>query len=116
MGLAGIMEERRCSVERDREGEVARVCRSTDWGGEVGGLIHGLKPEEEARREVQRALSPRLGLKEILFAPVVCSLGSLFGFPPHPVHPPPPQGEPCPSFPPVSGRPRDGAGRGGWDR
>ena len=50
VGLAGIMEERRCSVERDREGEVAWVCRSTDCGGEVGGLIHGLKPEEEARR------------------------------------------------------------------
>lgn len=45
---------------------------------------------------------------DLIFACVVCLLGSLFGFPPHPVSP---QGEPCPPFPPMSGRPQDWAGR-----
>lgn len=39
--------------------------RLAGWGGEAVGLIQGLKREEEVLREVQSAVSRRLGLRDI---------------------------------------------------
>lgn len=54
-----LMDEGRDGGEHDRRGKL------TGWGGDAIGLIQGLKREEEILREIQRALSLRLELRDI---------------------------------------------------
>lgn len=60
-----LMDEGRDGGERDRRGKLTHVYRLTGWEGDAIGLIQGLKREEEILREIQRALSLRLGLRDI---------------------------------------------------